>query len=169
MSANDLPRDRQGEANLPDVDRSGSKVGDAGGAGAGSGSTHEFPRDTGASVRVPLAEETLDIRVVQTQIGSLLIHKHIETQTLHDEVELHRQDVALEQLAMEELVDERREPWYEDGMLIIPVYEEVLVTEKKLMLTKLVRVQRKERIEKVMIDGDVRKEVLTYESKPVVD
>lgn len=156
MVADDEQNDRLGETALP-------------GADAGSGTRLGAPPENSVRVRVPLAEETLETRVVQKQVGSVLIHKHIETQSLHDEVELHRDEVGLEQLEVDELVDERREPWYEDGMLVIPVYEEVLVTEKRLMLTKLVRVQRKERIEQVSIDEDVRKEVLSFESKPATD
>lgn len=115
--------------------------------------------------RITLAEETLEPRVVRKQIGEVVIHKSIETQTLRNEVDLHREQVAIEQMVIEEIVDEKREPWYEDDMLVIPVYEEVLVTERKLMLTRLVRVRRDVTIEHTVVEGDVRREVLDIEPR----
>jgi stress response protein YsnF len=115
--------------------------------------------------RVELAEETLEPRVVRKQIGEVLIHKSIETQTLRNEVDVEREHVAIEQFVVEEYVDEKREPWYEDDMLVIPVYEEVLVTERKLMLSKLVRVRHEVRVEQAVVEGEVRREVLDVEPR----
>lgn len=132
----------------------------------------EIPREASVAIpaddvqRVTLAEETLEPRVVRAQIGSVLIHKSIESQTLHNEVDLQREEVSLEQLVVEEFVDEKREPWYEDDMLVIPVYEEVLVTERKLMLSKLVRVRTDVRVERAVVEGEVRREVLDIEPRP---
>lgn len=117
------------------------------------------------SERVTLAEETLEPRVVRKQIGEVVIHKSIETQTVRNEVDLEREHVTIEQLVVDEYVDEKREPWYEDDMLVIPVYEEVLVTERKLMLSKLVRVRHEVRVEQAVVEGDVRREVLDVEPR----
>jgi stress response protein YsnF len=110
--------------------------------------------------RIELAEETLEPRVVRRQIGEVVIHKSIESQTLRNVVDLEREQVSLEELTVEEFVDEKREPWYEDDMLVIPLYEEVLVTERKLMLTKLVRVRHEVRVDQAEVEGEVRREVL---------
>ncbi len=115
--------------------------------------------------RVTLVEETLEPRIVRSQIGSVLIHKSIETHTLRNEVDLERDDVSLEQLVVEEFVDEKREPWYEDDMLVIPVYEEVLVTERRLMLAKVVRVRRDVVVDRKTVEGEVRREVLDVEPR----
>ena len=115
---------------------------------------------------ISLTEELLEAHVVSKQIGSVLIHKHVESQTVSSDIELHRDDVTIEQVVKDEFVDERRDPWYEDDTLVIPLYEEVLVSERKLMLTKLVRVQRTDRIEHTTVEGEVRREVLDIEPRP---
>ncbi len=109
--------------------------------------------------RVELAEETLEPRVVRRQIGEVVIHKSIETQTIRNDVDVEREQVAIEQLVVEEFVEEKREPWYEEDILVIPVYEEVLVTERKRMLTKLVRVRHEVRVEQAVVEGEIRCEV----------
>ena len=123
------------------------------------------PTRDDAAERVTLAEETLEPRVVRKQIGKVVIHKSIETQTIRNEVDLEREHVAIEQVVVEEYVDEKREPWYEDEVLVIPVYEEVLVTERKLMLSKLVRVRQEVRVEQAVVEGEVRREVLDVEPR----
>lgn len=126
----------------------------------------DAPPDTRTSDEsMSLSEEFLEANVVSRQIGSVLIHKHIETQTVSNEVELHQGEIAIEQVEMDEFVDEKREPWHEGDTLVIPLYEEVLVTERKIMLTRLVRVHRKDRIERATVEGEVRREVLDIEPR----
>lgn len=115
--------------------------------------------------RLELIEETLEPQVLRRQVGEVLIHKSVETHTLRNEVDLEREHVSLEEMAVQEYVEEKRDPWYEDGMLVIPIYEEVLVTERRLMLTKLVRVRHEVTTETAVIEADVRREVLDVEPR----
>ncbi|MDQ3655410.1 MAG: YsnF/AvaK domain-containing protein [Chloroflexota bacterium] len=161
MPARDLPNESDENAVLPDLPEIGRQDTDAENL---TGVQGDLVRD-GDSERVTLAEETLEPRVVRKQIGEVVIHKSIESQTLRNEVDLEREHVAIEQLVVEEYVDEKREPWYEDDVLVIPVYEEVLVTERKLMLTKLVRVRHEVRVEQAVVEGEVRREVLDVEPR----
>ena len=62
-----------------------------------------------------------------------------------------------------ELADERREPWYEGNTLVVPVYEEVLVSETKLMLREVVRLQNAGGIEQINLKGTVRRDVVDIE------
>jgi uncharacterized protein (TIGR02271 family) len=50
--------------------------------------------------------------------------------------------VAVERRARGEPVGERREPWLEGEVLVVPVYEEVLVTERRLVLREEIRLTR---------------------------
>ncbi len=145
MPKRTLPNQFNGDTVLPDLFEAGT--------------------DGAVVERVELAEETLEPRVVRKQIGDVVIHKSIETQTIRNEVDLEREQVAIEQLVVEEFVDEKREPWYEDDMLVIPVYEEVLVTERKLRLTKLVRIRHEVRTEQAVVEGEIRREVLDVEPR----
>lgn len=118
-------------------------------------------------IRVPLKEETLEAHAVPTQLGSVLIHKRVETRAAVEEVDLHQDDVSVDREARDEVVAGREEPWYEGDTLVVPVYEETIVTETRLVLRELIRVTRTQRIERVAVEGDLRREIIDIE--PVVD
>ncbi len=117
-------------------------------------------------IRVPLREERLEAQTVPTQLGSVIFRKRIEEVPSVEDVELHQDDVSVERVDSDELVDAREDPWYEGDTLVIPVYQERIVTETRLVLSELLRVKRKERIEHIMVEGMVRREVVDVE--PVV-
>ena len=75
-----------------------------------------------SNVTLPLSEETLEARVFETEIGKVRIHKRVETDRLEQDVELSHDDVVVERAERNEVVKERREPWLEGEVLIIPVY-----------------------------------------------
>lgn len=118
-------------------------------------------------LRVPLREERLEAQTVPTQLGSVMFRKRIEELPSVEDVELHQDDVSVERVQSDELVDAREDPWYEGDTLVIPVYAERIVTETRLVLSELLRVRRKERIEHVMVEGTVRREVVDVE--PIVN
>jgi uncharacterized protein (TIGR02271 family) len=120
----------------------------------------EAPDET---IRLPLMEETLEAQVVDRQQGKVLIHTRVETEPLQARVDLRHDDVVIDQLQVNELAAERREPWYEGATLMVPVYEEVLVTETKLLLRTIIRVHNKGRHEQVNLRGTVRREVVDIE------
>ncbi|CAN5825955.1 hypothetical protein BH24CHL3_BH24CHL3_03000 [soil metagenome] len=115
------------------------------------------------NVTLPLSEETLEARVFKTEIGKVRIHKRIQTDRLEQDVELSHDDVVVERAERNEVVKERREPWLEGEVLIIPVYEEVLVSEKRLMLREVIRVARGRQSERVNVGGEVQREVVDIE------
>lgn len=117
-------------------------------------------------LRVPLREERLEAQTVPTQLGSVMFRKRIEEVPSVEDVELHQDDVSVERVDSDELVDAREDPWYEGDTLVIPVYKERIVTETRLVLSELLRVKRKERIEHIMVEGTVRREVVDVE--PIV-
>jgi stress response protein YsnF len=116
-----------------------------------------------SNVTLPLSEETLEARVFETEIGKVRIHKRVETDRLEQDVEQSHDDVVVERAERNEVVKERREPWLEGEVLIIPVYEEVLVSEKRLMLREVIRVARGRQSERVNVGGEVRREVVDIE------
>jgi stress response protein YsnF len=120
----------------------------------------EAPDET---IHLPLMEETLEAQVVAREQGKVLIHTRVETEPVQTSVDLHHDDVVIDQVEVNDLVAERREPWYEGATLMVPVYEEVLVTETKLLLRTIIRVHNKRRHEQVRLRGTVRREVVEIE------
>lgn len=118
-------------------------------------------------IRVPLKEEMLEAHTVPTQLGSVLFHKRIEEHPVVEDVDLRQDDVSVDRVDAEEFVEAREEPWYEGDTLVIPVYEERIVSETRLVLRQYLRVNRTQRIETVSVQGNVRREVVEVE--PVVN
>ena len=114
-------------------------------------------------IRLPLAEETLQARVVEREQGRILIHKRVETDPVTAQVELHHDDVVIDEIDIDEEATERQEPWYEGDTLMVPVYEEVLVSYTQLMLRKVIRIHNRGATEQVNLKGTVRREVVEIE------
>jgi uncharacterized protein (TIGR02271 family) len=114
-------------------------------------------------IRLSLAEETLQARVVEREQGKILIHKRIETDPVTATVDLHHDDVVIDEVVLDEEAAERREPWYEGDTLMVPVYEEVLVSYTQLMLRKVIRLHNRGATEQVNLKGTVRREVVEIE------
>jgi uncharacterized protein (TIGR02271 family) len=96
-----------------------------------------------AQIVIPVAEEQLflDKRVVET--GRVRVRKVVrEREELVDEPLL-REEVEVERVPINRLVDGPAEVRREGDTTIIPVYEEVLVVEKRLMLKEEIRVSRR--------------------------
>lgn len=83
-------------------------------------------------LRVPVAEEELTARVVEQGQGAVRITKRVEEVPMRADIDLRTDAVAVTRHARDEVVVEARAPWYEGDELVIPLYEERLVTEKQI-------------------------------------
>lgn len=86
-----------------------------------------------AEVRVPVAEERVSIRKTETE----RVAARIGVSTREEEVEvdetLRREHAEVERVPMDVLVDEAPQVRTEDGVMIVPVVEEVLVRRFRLV------------------------------------
>lgn len=114
-------------------------------------------------IRLTLSEETMEARVVERDQGKIRIHKRVETHPVTARVELHHDDMEIDEISMDEKATERREPWYEGDTLMVPVYEEVLTSYTELVLRKVIRVHNRGITEPVDLTGTVRREVVDIE------
>lgn len=118
---------------------------------------HERGEET---IRIPLAEESLETRVVERERGVLRIHRRVESEPIQTSVDLHQDHYVVDRVEVNELASERRDPWYEGETLVVPVYEEVLVTETRLMLRELLHLRNTGEIEQVNVRATLRREVI---------
>jgi stress response protein YsnF len=120
-----------------------------------------------SSLRIPLVEETLEARVVEREQGRIVIRKRVETETVTDRVELHHDAMEIDEVEVNEEASERLEPWYEGDTLMVPVYEEVLVSYTELRLKKVVRLRNRGATELVEVEGTVRREVVDIDERDI--
>ena len=112
------------------------------------------------TINIALAEETMEARIVERQQGTVRIHTSVETERVRASVDLHADEYIVERHNVNEDADARREPWYEDDSLMIPVYEEVLVTKTQLVLREIIQLRNAGSVERVDLKGVVRRDVV---------
>ena len=118
------------------------------------------------TLRVPLAEEELTAHVVEQEQGAVRITKRVEEVPMRADIDLRTDDVDVTRQARDEVVAEAREPWYDGDELVIPLYEERLVTEKRLVLIEEVRIRSTASVETVHLRDTVRRETIDVERVP---
>ena len=112
---------------------------------------------------VPVREEVLVPTTRPIELGQVRIHKRVETVPYETLVDVRRDDIEVERVAINQPVDAVPAPRQEGETLVIPVVEEVLVTEKRLLLREEIRVTRRQITEAVPVRDTVRREVVEIE------
>lgn len=114
-------------------------------------------------ISIPVVEESLDVEVTERQRGFVRVHTSVESEPVSATVNLQHDDVQVQRITRNEDVTERRDPWEEDGVLMIPVYEEVPVTTTRLILREVIAVRRETISEDVEVRDVLRREVVEIE------
>jgi uncharacterized protein (TIGR02271 family) len=112
---------------------------------------------------IPVREEILVPTKQPIELGEVRIHKRVETVPYEALVDVTRDDIAVDRVAVNRQVDAVPAPRQEGDTLVIPVVEEVLVTEKRLMLREEIRVTRRQVTESVPVRDTLRREVVEIE------
>jgi uncharacterized protein (TIGR02271 family) len=114
---------------------------------------------------IPVREEALTPQTHETHLGRVIVHKRVENVPVSTTVELERDQVAVERVEINQTIDTVPGPRQEGDTLIIPVVEEVLVTEKRLMLREEIRITRQRLTEAVAVDDTLQREVVEFEER----
>src|SRR5437868_1628729 len=88
----------------------------------------------GAARTLELREEQLVAHKDLRDLGEIEVHTEVDEIPGRLEVDAYREEVVIEHETVGQVVSERDKPWEEDGVLVIPVYEEQLVVTKRLVL-----------------------------------
>lgn len=120
-------------------------------------------QEVGDRLVVPIREEVLVPTPRPIEIGQVRLHKRVEEVPSETIADLQHDEVTVERVPIGRPIDAVPAPRNEGETLIIPVIEEVLVTEKRLMLREEIRVTRRRVAERVPVQGTVRREVVEFE------
>lgn len=100
---------------------------------------------TQENLRIPLVEEQLTVgtRVVESGRG-VRIHKTVLEQPVTIDERLAREEMTVEHVPVDRIValDEAPVTRYEGDTLVVPVFEEVLVVERRLRIKEELRITR---------------------------
>ena len=92
---------------------------------------------------LPLVEESLAMHRRTVETGTVRVRTVLQHRDEVARAEIFRHAVSVEHVPINREIDEIPEPWEDGDVLVIPVVEEVLVVEKRLMLREELRVQRR--------------------------
>lgn len=118
---------------------------------------------------LPVVEEKVTVGKRVREIGQVVVY--VEPGVKHEvvDVSLLDQDVQVERVEVNRQVEAASPPRQEGDVTIVPVYEEVLVVEKRLMLKEEIRIARRQRQRHEQREVDVQIEqarVLRAKSDP---
>ena len=98
---------------------------------------------------LPLVEENLVVQRRTVETGTVRVRTVMQSREEIARAEIYRQAVSVEHVAINREIDEVPAPWEDGDILVIPVVEEILVVEKRLILREEVRVRRRREVDQV--------------------
>jgi uncharacterized protein (TIGR02271 family) len=118
-----------------------------------------------AQTSIPLVQENLTVAKRSVETGRVRIRTVVDEKLVRVSEQLERDDVTIERVSVNREVTQAPEVREENGVLIVPVLEEVVVVEKRLFLKEELHVHRNRRREPV--DEAVRVRSMRVEAERV--
>jgi len=102
---------------------------------------------------IPVIQEAVRVEKREFESGKVVVHKTVVERDEAVEILLRHQDLSVERVPVGRVVSEAPQTRQEGDTLIVPILEEVLVVEKRLMLKEElhIRKQSSERTERQTI------------------
>ena len=119
------------------------------------------------ALHFPIAEERLVPVKRQVDLGELRVHKTVEQVEEAVRQTVTRDELVIERVPVGRQLDAPLEPRVEGDWLVIPIMEEVLVVQKRLMLTEEVRIRKRQLTEEQEVRELVRHERVELEDATV--
>jgi uncharacterized protein (TIGR02271 family) len=113
--------------------------------------------------RIPLVQEELSISKRQREKGRVVVQTIPRERQELVEQELERVDVEIERIPIDRVVETLPDIREEGDTLVIPVIEEVVVVEKRLVLREEIRVHRRRSVEQFQQSVTLRSEDVKIE------
>lgn len=98
--------------------------------------------DAGGEVVIPLVAEELKIGREQVLTGGVRVHKKVEERAETIIEPILQEKVTVERVAVNRYVDSAPPVRYEGDVMIVPLVEEVLVIEKRLVVREEIRITK---------------------------
>jgi uncharacterized protein (TIGR02271 family) len=104
----------------------------------------ERPLFRSAEERIPIVEEQVEVGKREVETGRVRVHTVVDEEKLNLTELLERDVVDIERVPVGREVDQAPLPFEEGDVLVIPVIEERLVVEKRLVVVEEVRIRRRQ-------------------------
>lgn len=117
----------------------------------------------GEILRMPIVEESLDVSKRVRETGRVRLTKHVETRQEVVDEPLLREEVEIERVPVGRYIDAPVAVRYEGDTTIVPVFEEVLVVEKRLLLKEELHITKRRTERRQQQDVTLRSERVEVE------
>jgi uncharacterized protein (TIGR02271 family) len=107
---------------------------------------------------VPLLEEELQVGKRTVETGRVRIRTLVETVEETARAVLQGERIEVERIPVDRIVDKPPSVRTEDGVTIIPVTEEIMIVEKRLLLKEEIHIRRRRTTEEVDVPVALRKQ-----------
>jgi len=91
---------------------------------------------------IPVIEETVRIEKREFESGRVVVHKTVVERDEVVDIILRQQDLSVERVPVGRVVSEAPQTRQEGDTLIVPILEEVLVVEKRLVLKEELHIRK---------------------------
>ena len=98
---------------------------------------------------VPLVEESLSVGKRTVETATVRVRTAVTEREEIARADLFRHAVHIERVPINREVDTVPAPFEEGDLLVIPIVEEIVVVEKRLILKEEIRVQRRREVEQI--------------------
>ena len=115
---------------------------------------------------LPLSEEQLMVGKRAVESGLVRIHTHVVEREELAQATLMREHVEIERVPINQIVASASAPREEGDVMIVPVYEEQLVVEKRLVLKEELHIRRTRTTEEWSESVTLRREEVEVERLP---
>lgn len=125
---------------------------------------NNWQNETDKTVRsIPVIEETIKVDKKIVETGRVRIVKTVNEEEALVEAALLQEEVQVERVPINQYIESAPQVRYEGDVMIIPVIQEVVVIEKRLMLVEEIRVNKHQTETKVSETITLRKEEINIE------
>ncbi len=114
-------------------------------------------------IRVPILEERLEVGTRPVELGEVRLRKSIELFEQVARQPVMREDVVVERVPMSRELDVPAEPHMDGDWFVVPVMEEMLVVQKRLVLKEEIRIKKRQVTEEYEVREQLRREHLDVE------
>ena len=122
-----------------------------------------------AEQKIELVEERLSVDVRPVEKGRVRVDVKVRTDEHVVEQDLERQEVTVERVPIDRVVEVKPEIRHEGDTMIVPLVEEVLVVEKRLILREELHIRQSttRRTERIPVTLRSEGAVITRDGVPV--
>lgn len=114
-------------------------------------------------IRVPILEERLEVGTRPVELGEVRLRKSIELFEQVARQPVMREDVVVERVPMSRELDVPAEPHMDGDWFVVPVMEEMLVVQKRLVLKEEIRIKKRQVTEEYEVREQLRRERVEVE------